>query len=514
MNTFFDFHCHPGLKPAFSRPGFWPSPWSNHKAILNTDIVDIHLNPLFNEVLDSQASLAQLYQGNVNLIGLVITPAESNMGKSLWQKSIVRDGKVSLIYPGQVDRIRSGTQYYQMTKEEIDHLLANAGGPAALPGSNLMFIKSYDEYDPNDLNTIHAFVVVEGLHAFSPDESATNNWPQLLANFHEFISNPRFRVFVINPCHLQQNRVCNHAHGIQFFTPEFFFPTGETFSNEGKQMIREIYDNDILVDIKHMSLAARRAFYIQHHNEFSDRPILCTHAGVTGLSETQCLKYLSEKPVKVGNTWRISHLKPVGYVPHSFFNCSSINLYDQDIVRILHSGGLIGISLDQRILGFGAAFREHEFVDPTDVEHISANEALGFFGPAGPNGVVLKNYSDAQVLGGSELQSQASTAAIGEIHMRYFFNNIVHILEVAVKNNFTYAQAAQSICIGSDFDGLIDAIECCKNSEEIGDFYQQLLPKTKDLFREAGYTRSPVEPQVLLDNLFYENGRRFLEQWF
>jgi hypothetical protein len=201
-------------------------------------------------------------------------------------------------------------------------------------------------------------------------------------------------------------------------------------------------------------------------------------------------------------------------VPHSFFNCSSINLYDQDIVRILHSGGLIGISLDQRILGFGAAFREHELVDPTDVEHISENEALGFFGPAGPTGVQLGSFSDAAVLGGSELNSQSSTAAIGEIHMRYFFNNVIHILEVAVANGFTYKTASESICIGSDFDGLIDAIECCKSSNQLGDFYQQLLAKAKTFFREAAYVRPPVEPETLLDNIFYENGKRFLEKWF
>ncbi len=514
MNKFFDFHCHPGLKPAFSKRGSWPSPWTNLKAILQTDIIDIELNPLFNEVLDSQSSLQQLCKGNINLIGLAISPAESNMGKSLWEKDIVRDGKVSLIDPGQVDRIRSGTNYFQMASEEIDHLLSNTSGPAALPGANLKFIKNYNEYDPDDINTIHAFVIVEGLHSFSPDENSTDDWNTLKTNFHNFISNPLYRVFAINPCHLQQNQVCNHAHGIQFFKPEFFYPSGETFCNEGKEMIREIYNNNILVDIKHMSLAARRNFYIQHHNEFPGKPILCTHAGVTGLKAHECLKFLSEKPVKVGKTWKVTHLKAAGYVPHSSFNCSSINLYDEDIVHILHSQGLIGISLDQRILGFGAAFREHELIDPTDIEHISENEGVGFFGPAGPTGVQLGSFSNDDIIDGSELNSQASTAAIGEIHMRYFFNNVIHILEVAATNGLSYKIGSESICIGSDFDGLIDAIECCKSSNKLGDFYQQLLAKAKQYFREAGFSRVPVDPETLLNNIFYENGRKFLERWF
>lgn len=498
----------------FSETAARPSPWANLKAFLDTPVGDIELNPLFNEVLDSQCSLQQLYNGNVNLIGLVICAPESNMGKSLWERKIVRDGDVSLIWPEQVKRIMSGNNYFTLTREEIQHLLDNRNGPSALPGATLKFIKSYHDYDPNDIDTIHAFVIIEGMHSFSPDEKSTDDWAALKANFREFITNKPYRVFAVNLCHLQQNKICNHAHGIQFFKPEFFYPTGETFSAQGREMVREVYDNDILIDIKHMSLPARISFYNQRNSEYPDRPILCTHTGVTGLRMEERLRFALEKPRKIGPTWSISYLKPAGYLNHSYFNCSSINLYDQDILQILNSGGLIGISLDQRILGFGAAYRDHWLVDPTDTEHISVNEAVVFFGPAGPTGFPINNFSDDEVLGGEELQSQASTAAIGDIHMRYFFNNIMHVLKVALANGVSMQKASESICIGSDFDGLIDAIECCKTTEELGDFYTQLSPHVKTYFREAGYNNPPIEPSRLLDNIFYENGRRFLEDWF
>lgn len=513
MNKFFDFHCHPGLKPMFAKPGERPSPWKNIKSFVRTPVGHIELNPLFNEVLDSQSSLQQLYNGNVNLIGLAICSPESNMGKSLWAQSMVREGNVTVIWPEVVERIKRGESYFEMTKEEIRHLLDAKNGISQLPGSKLKFIRSYADYDPNDINTIHAFLVIEGMHSFSPDEASTNDWDRLKANFIQFISNNTYRVFAVNICHLQQNKLCNHAHGIQFFNPEMFYPTGETFSDSGLEMVRTIYNNNVLVDIKHMSLAARIAFYRLVNAEFPSKPILCTHAGVTGLRMDQRLKYIQRKPQKSGPTWKVSNLKPQGYLDHSYFNCSSINLYDEDIVRIMGSKGLIGISLDQRILGFGAAFTDHWVVDPVDTEHISENEAGLFFGPAGPAGIPVTDH-DSDVLNGEELQNQASAAAIGDIHMRYFFNNVMHILKVIVANGGSFKQASELICLGTDFDGLIDAIECCKNAEEIGDFYQMLLPKLPGFFREAGYNSPPIDPEKLLDNIFYENGRRFLEKNF
>jgi hypothetical protein len=81
---FFDFHCHPGLKPQFSDPASKPSPWDfiNAKLALSRD-VNLRINKLFNETLNSQSNLTQLLQNEVRLIGLILHAPEQKIGQGL-----------------------------------------------------------------------------------------------------------------------------------------------------------------------------------------------------------------------------------------------------------------------------------------------------------------------------------------------------------------------------------------------------------------------------------------------
>ena len=101
-------------------------------------------------------------------------------------------------------------------------------------------------------------------------------------------------------------------------------------------------------------------------------PNLCTHAGLTGQSIRDRVKYLLRTPEDVGVVYEVCYLKPKSpYIDGVYFNCSSINLYDEDIEAILLSGGLIGLSFDQRILGFADENVLRDVTTPNDVEYIS-----------------------------------------------------------------------------------------------------------------------------------------------
>lgn len=84
---FFDFHCHPGLKPQFANPDTKPSPWIfiNAKLAVFNDVT-ISINKLFNEVLNSQSNLNQLWDNDVKLIGLILHAPEQKIGKALSSK--------------------------------------------------------------------------------------------------------------------------------------------------------------------------------------------------------------------------------------------------------------------------------------------------------------------------------------------------------------------------------------------------------------------------------------------
>ncbi len=72
--SFFDFHCHPGLKPLFADENSRPSPWDKLRISIKIHGWTIGINKLFNEVLNSQSCLAQLVdpKAKLNLIGLVL----------------------------------------------------------------------------------------------------------------------------------------------------------------------------------------------------------------------------------------------------------------------------------------------------------------------------------------------------------------------------------------------------------------------------------------------------------
>src|ERR1700712_5135673 len=106
---FFDFHCHPGLKPQFSKPVSKPSPWDDINAKLAVAKGwTIRINALFNEVLNSQSNLTQLFQNDVRMIGVILHAPEQKIGKVLGEKGIVNKGKINLIDKTQLAYLTTG----------------------------------------------------------------------------------------------------------------------------------------------------------------------------------------------------------------------------------------------------------------------------------------------------------------------------------------------------------------------------------------------------------------------
>ncbi|HYE54884.1 MAG TPA: hypothetical protein VD996_08580, partial [Chitinophagaceae bacterium] len=123
---FFDFHCHPGLKPLTTPAGQQPTPWEYLKATVlfptpfgNT----IGINRLFNSALNSQSNLAQLFFGKVNLVGIVLYATENQMGVGILKKKVAATGKINLLDPAKLKIISEGKDYYDWTRQNVDILL-------------------------------------------------------------------------------------------------------------------------------------------------------------------------------------------------------------------------------------------------------------------------------------------------------------------------------------------------------------------------------------------------------
>lgn len=81
----------------------------------------------------------------------------------------------------------------------------------------------------------------------------------------------------------------------------------------------------------------------------------------------------------------------------------------------------------------------------------------------------------------------------------------------------------ETICIGSDFDGLINAIESCKTADKFENFrlkvlyWLPIMIKTVENYWTVFYVdkdnlESDVEHKI--DKILFENGRSFFTKYF
>jgi len=509
--SYFDFHCHPGLKPTFVNQISPVSPWTfiNAKLEVFHDI-NISINPLFNEVLNSQCCLSQLYKGDVKLFGIALHSPEANMGKGLLEKKLINHGEIPLLDHDRLELIKDGNHYFQFLQDDLRRL-SQVAAPVDLNGAKLKIIQSSADFNEANGNTIFGFLIVEGLHCFFDNQSAANKKEEFSKNFESFTD--ANTILAINVCHIQQNPFCNHAYGIQFIKPEYFFPVQSGITSWGKEMINRMLEKKILVDIKHMSLFSRYQLYEMLRDPTDENkyiaPIICTHAGITGQSTKDKMKYLFRTPLPVSNVYEVVYLKPKStHVDGAYYNCSSINLYDEDIETILLSDGLIGLSFDQRIIGFADENVLRDVTIPHDVEYISKLEA-NFFLEKNPSELAL--WSDDDKVWSSEDFENLDPAFNNLLHPLFLLNHIIHILFVA-KNNALIGieKAMKQICLGTDYDGLINAIDNCKSVDKLDVFKDFAIIKLPGLLQKAGFGNDGIEVNTLVENVFYNNGKNFV----
>ncbi len=507
---FFDFHCHPGLKPQFSDPETKVTPWEFISARLSlARDINLRINKLFNEVLNSQSNLTQLIDADVKLIGLILHAPEQKIGQALGEKKIVNKGSVDLIGKDQLAYLTTGIHSFELINEELRWLKESVSANA---GKKLKVLDNTADFNEAQANTVFGAIIVEGLHCFFDDPGAPDAKAAHLDNFNQFTNSNT--VVAINICHMQQNPFCNHAHGIQFFNPPFFYPREKGITPWGREVIQRMIDKKILVDIKHMSLKSRWEIYTWFRDPNDEtkyiQPLICTHAGTTGISIADRAGFLLNPPIDKDDVYEVAYLKPQSRHDESaYHNCSSINLYDEDIENIFLSGGIIGLSFDQRILGFADENLLPGVNIPHDLEYISKKEAGFFFGGGDPT-VLKAKTDDIGVWAGQDFDDIDPSLYI-DMHRRFLVNNIIHILWVANKNPLIdITKAAKHICIGTDFDGLINAIDCCKQTTGLARLKEGMRAEVARGISSLGAGANTINAGQFLDDLFYNNGKNFM----
>ena len=195
-------------------------------------------------------------------------------------------------------------------------------------------------------------LTIEGMHALGSDTEPIEVVLTRIATLRDWDHPPFFITFA----HHFDNGLCGHAHslpGIAKLIADQSKNMDKGFNANGYKAARALLcldaDNKripgerrILVDVKHMSAASRKDFYREIINPAFEKgdviPVIASHVGYSGI------KNIDEM---IGNCQQETD----DFLTDKFYSWN-INLCDTDVEVIFKTGGLIGMSLDQRILGF------------------------------------------------------------------------------------------------------------------------------------------------------------------
>ncbi|HVU95445.1 MAG TPA: hypothetical protein VHE34_09480 [Puia sp.] len=516
---YFDFHIHPALKCLFSgsdtTPGFTHlSPW----VPLDKSKIPFLLRwcTEFPDILQSQGNLAQLVNTDCNLIVVALYMPEHDILKAdLIQQSTTGPLQVYL-EKGRIDQLLATSPFQLLTTQHL--LTLQDPTPFGVTDRHILLIRSGADYQPADTSTIHIVCSVEGCHTLS-SRLQQYDPAEIIDNLD--LLRTSVSVLSLNLTHMEQSTLCNHAFGMQFLPGDNFRPKGNGISADGIRVLTHCYQQKIMIDIKHMSLAARQQLYhlrASDHLSAINQPVIRTHAGFTGISWKEIPAYLSmQRPFRAGYTqlWQGKPVKYGGNALRPAFNASSINLYDEDIFNILTSGGMIGLSLDKRILGYQQFEEVHTGRNdfPLETEYISNLERSAFFGND-PDVQLGAAFDNDQVLTWDDIWAGGQVnPALGDYHLRYFMAHILHVIVVARHFAYDDNKALTQLCIGADFDGLINPVWCCSTCTDLPGFKAAFI-KAFPAFAKESQVALPSGFDIgkFADGLFYTNGSNFVLQ--
>jgi microsomal dipeptidase-like Zn-dependent dipeptidase len=381
-------------------------------------------------------------------------------------------------------------------------------------------------------NKVNVFFSVEGCHSLVNSinrATATTGYDpaEVLSNLDTLLG--KVRVFTVNLTHLQQSNLCNHAFGMQLASPAPFYPTGNGLTDAGRAVVQGLFKRWVGIDLKHMSCKTRQDLRaeVQAGKYQNPLPPMCTHAGFTGVGLQDWPGYISlKKPVAPGVLYlEVAKTIQVQNNPDSpapGFNMATINLFNEDIVWIVQSGGMIGLSMDRRILGFVSRFDDQPTgLNPdatlvVDKEYFSTAEWVALGIADGQLGKAITEEGCVQL-------SAVEAGSEGDIPTRdkYFYDHVLlhikHYFQVCVDAGITVAEAQQHLGIGSDFDGLINPFinfDTCLDMPALKSYIAAQLGNYLRSLSDSKKWADQLNVAAFVEGLFYNNGYNFVKAFF
>ena len=454
--------------------------------------------------LDSQSHLREMKRGNVRGAFLALHPMERGWLKhKSYSSHPVRDLLLSVALPQEdipalgallsglplskitamrrgADRDQGVNYYHSETYPEYEFLLKSEQEkhPSGIGFQIVSDFMQYADVIANKPDTIAGIITLEGGHSLMQMRKLSwqhHQYSDLSEKDRRYLFNkyalnikkikglnsykgfkPEHTPFFITLAHFFNNFLVGHAKS--FGEGSGIMPGMDTMLDQESEInagISELgyyvidrllrksnFERRILIDVKHMSWRARKEYYRFLKQRGGQIPIIFSHGGVNG---------------KLAEDFEQTGVDQVKDLSNQYLSRLSINLFDEDILEIVQSDGLIGIAPHEgRIPGSGGLdlFRKQK-----------------------------------QIIGYNDHRRQGARDALRNEYVRILLSNFYHIVDV-----IGHAKAWNHICIGSDYDGVMNPFDSYPTSGDLN----KMLMDVQDLMEDP-----PGRIQS------YRNGRPF-----
>jgi len=479
-DEYIDFHCHPSLKPFGKSFNYTPS--GIHISHRNSKRSIWHYDPpsIFDKLLNyvtgltkfSQANFTSLVKGGVGIVCVSLYPLEKWFVRNKMNNELLLDLASNFalgVGDKRIDHIQGITDYFKDVEAQYNFYMQLDGKVVLLPEGKFRYklVKNFTEIENiknhnasgGKVHTICVILSIEGLHVLNTGLRQPFSEVEVLTNL-EKIKNWEFRPFFVTIAHHFWNQLCGHSESLSGIILKFADQSeglNSGFTSTGRKVLERLVDDTdnkrIVPDIKHMSIQARKEYYEMldsGNTKFKNIPVIASHAACNGLRSF-------DDPV-VGHPNTASKLNPV-----------SINFFDEEIIRIAKSKGIIGLQLDERRI---------------------------------VNKKTLK-----------KTKNSLKRSKIMHYRSELLWNQIQHIAEVLdAEGLFAWG----CMVIGSDFDGIIDSLNGFWTAEE--------LPYLADFLERHAYNymlsqklitpENVINADEIIARIMSINGRNFLKDYF
>ncbi len=480
QDHYVDLHCHPSLKPFgksfnYEPPGIQGKRRSSKRSLWYYDppsVFDKLLNYATGLTKFSQSNFTSLANGTVGIVCVSLYPLEKWFVRNKMKNELILDLASNFalgIGDKRIDYIQGIKDYYRDLEDQYAFYQQLDGKIIRLPQGKFRYklVRNYQEIKAlqkeaekeRGVQTICVVVTIEGLHVLNTGLRKPHDEQEVMNNL-EKIRDWQFRPFFITFAHHFWNHLCGHAESLTGIIRKYADQSegmSQGFTPLGLKVLRRMLNNEdgkrILVDIKHMSPKARREYYQLLDSEdplFKDIPIIVSHGACNGLKSEQ------EQIVVFPETG--NKLNPV-----------SINFYDDEILRIAQSGGIIGLQLDER-----------RIVNPKTLKDTK------------------KSFKRSKIM-----------------HYRsaLLWNQIEHIATLLDANGYF---AWDCMGIGSDFDGIIDSLNGFWTATELPFLADFLERHAYNYMQHPKLTRPEnlIAPDEIVARIMGRNAQDFLKRNF